>query len=187
MRTHCGTRATEETHTLCTANAQERKAGSAGSTARRASPALPDVRRACVACAWAPFSARSPSRARSHRDPQQRHAKQHAKPDSAAASQHERLARDRRQAQRRPPSLGADFEGLGAPRKPRGRDRRAPPETTATVGQIVGLMCPPLFGCRTNSELCRARGWDKTCPRVYSVHCPSAPGSSGSGAWAWRC
>jgi hypothetical protein len=32
------------------------------------------------------------------------------------------------------------------------------------LGKIVGLMCPPLFGCRTNSELCRVRGWDKNLP-----------------------
>jgi hypothetical protein len=25
-------------------------------------------------------------------------------------------------------------------------------------------MCPPLFGCRTNTELCRVRGWDKNLP-----------------------
>ena len=25
-------------------------------------------------------------------------------------------------------------------------------------------MCPPLFGCRTNAELCRVRGWDKNLP-----------------------
>jgi hypothetical protein len=25
-------------------------------------------------------------------------------------------------------------------------------------------MSPPLFGCRTNSELCRVRGWDKNLP-----------------------
>jgi hypothetical protein len=25
-------------------------------------------------------------------------------------------------------------------------------------------MLPPLFGCRTNSELCRVRGWDKHLP-----------------------
>jgi hypothetical protein len=29
------------------------------------------------------------------------------------------------------------------------------------LGKIVGMMCPPLFGCRTNAELCRVRGWDK--------------------------
>ena len=32
------------------------------------------------------------------------------------------------------------------------------------LGKIVGVMCPPLFGCRTNSELCRVRGWDKNLP-----------------------
>jgi hypothetical protein len=26
------------------------------------------------------------------------------------------------------------------------------------------MMCPPLFGCRTNAELCRVRGWDKNLP-----------------------
>jgi hypothetical protein len=26
------------------------------------------------------------------------------------------------------------------------------------------VMCPPLFGCRTNTELCRVRGWDKNLP-----------------------
>ena len=32
------------------------------------------------------------------------------------------------------------------------------------LGKIVGVMFPPLFGCRTNSELCRVRGWDKNLP-----------------------
>ena len=32
------------------------------------------------------------------------------------------------------------------------------------VGKIMGMMCPPLFGCRTNYELCRVRGWDKNLP-----------------------
>src|SRR6266446_4350184 len=27
----------------------------------------------------------------------------------------------------------------------------------------------------------------KTCPPACSGHCPSAPGSSGCGAWAWTC
>jgi hypothetical protein len=29
------------------------------------------------------------------------------------------------------------------------------------LGKIVGVMSPPLFGCRTPSDLCRVRGWDK--------------------------
>jgi Transposase DDE domain len=32
------------------------------------------------------------------------------------------------------------------------------------LGKIVGVMFPPLFGCRTSSELCRVRGWDKQWP-----------------------
>jgi hypothetical protein len=32
------------------------------------------------------------------------------------------------------------------------------------LGKIVGVMCPPLFECRTNTELCRVRGWDKNLP-----------------------
>jgi hypothetical protein len=36
------------------------------------------------------------------------------------------------------------------------------------LGKIVGVMCPPLFGCRTNTELCRVRGWDKNLVRRVS-------------------
>jgi len=36
------------------------------------------------------------------------------------------------------------------------------------LGKIVGVMFPPLFGCRTNSELCRVRGWDKNLVRRES-------------------
>jgi hypothetical protein len=32
------------------------------------------------------------------------------------------------------------------------------------LGKIVGVMLPPLFGCRTTTELCRVRGWDKNLP-----------------------
>jgi hypothetical protein len=32
------------------------------------------------------------------------------------------------------------------------------------LGKIFGVMFPPLFGCRTNSELYRERGWDKNLP-----------------------
>jgi hypothetical protein len=32
------------------------------------------------------------------------------------------------------------------------------------LGKIVGVMCPPLFGCRITSELCRVRGRDKNLP-----------------------
>jgi hypothetical protein len=32
------------------------------------------------------------------------------------------------------------------------------------LSKICGVMFPPLFGCRTNTELCRVRGWDKNLP-----------------------
>ena len=32
------------------------------------------------------------------------------------------------------------------------------------MGKIIGVMCPPFFGCRTNAELCRVRGGDKNLP-----------------------
>jgi hypothetical protein len=32
------------------------------------------------------------------------------------------------------------------------------------LGKMVGVMFPPLFGCRTSTELCRVRGWDKNWP-----------------------
>ena len=32
------------------------------------------------------------------------------------------------------------------------------------MSKIVGVMFPPLFGCRTNTELCGVRGWDKNLP-----------------------
>jgi hypothetical protein len=32
------------------------------------------------------------------------------------------------------------------------------------LGKIVGLMFPPVFGCRTHHELTRVRAWDKNRP-----------------------
>ncbi len=32
------------------------------------------------------------------------------------------------------------------------------------LGKIVGIMGLPLFGCRTNTALCRVRGWGKNLP-----------------------
>src|SRR5512145_689360 len=77
---------------------------------------------------------------------------------------HERLARDRRQAQHAAEALQQALDALGLPEdlvtEIEGRLR----SQQKLLGKIVGLMCPPLFGCRTNSELCRVRGWDKNLP-----------------------
>jgi hypothetical protein len=76
----------------------------------------------------------------------------------------ERLARDRRQAQHAATVLAQALQDLGLPdnlvaeREGRLRSQKK------LLGKILGVMCPPLFGCRTNAELCRVRGWDKNLP-----------------------
>ena len=87
------------------------------------------------------------------------------KPDSVAAIQaQERLARDHRQAQHATKALQQALDDLGLPQdlvtEIEGRLR----SQQQLLGKIVGMMCPPLFGCRTNAELCRVRGWDKNLP-----------------------
>ena len=87
------------------------------------------------------------------------------KPDSAAAcTAQERLARDRRQAQHAAEALQQALDDLGLPEdlvaEIEGRLR----SQQKLLGKIVGVMFPPLFGCRTNTELCRVRGWDKNLP-----------------------
>jgi hypothetical protein len=80
----------------------------------------------------------------------------------------ERLARDRRQAQQAAEALQQALDDLGLPEdlvsELEGRLR----SQHKLLGKIVGVMCPPLFGCRTNSELCRVRGWDKNLVRRES-------------------
>src|SRR5262245_15908396 len=97
--------------------------------------------------------------------PHKRGAKQHAKarrPRYRTAQ--ERLARDRRQAQQAAEALQQALDDLGLPEdlvaEIEGRLR----SQQQLLGKIVGVMCPPLFGCRTNFKLCRVRGWDKNLP-----------------------
>src|SRR5215217_2507479 len=92
---------------------------------------------------------------------QKRHAKARRRRYRQA---HERLARDRRQAQHAAEALQQALDALGLPAdlvpEIEGRLR----SQHKLLGKIVGVMCPPLFGCRTNAELCRVRGWDKNLP-----------------------
>jgi hypothetical protein len=80
----------------------------------------------------------------------------------------ERLERDRRQAQHAAEALQQALDDLGLPEdlvtEIEGRLR----SQHKLLGKIVGMMCPPLFGCRTNAELCRVRGWDKNLVRRES-------------------
>ena len=80
----------------------------------------------------------------------------------------ERMARDRRQAQHAAEALQQALDDLGLPEdlvaEIEGRLR----SQQKLLGKIVGVVFPPLFGCRTNSELCRVRGWDKNLVRRES-------------------
>jgi hypothetical protein len=97
--------------------------------------------------------------------PHKRDATQHAKVRRRRYRKaQERLARDRRQAQHAAEALQQALDDLGLPEdlvtEIEGRLR----SQKKLLGNIVGVMCPPLFGCRTNAELCRVRGWDKNLP-----------------------
>ena len=80
----------------------------------------------------------------------------------------ERLARDRRQAQQATEVLEQALDDLGLPAdlvaEIEGRLR----SQQKLLGKIVGMMFPALLGCRTNTELCRVRGWDKNLVRRES-------------------
>src|SRR5262252_9247961 len=97
--------------------------------------------------------------------PTQRDAKKQAKASKRRRLKaQERLARDRRQAQHAAKALQQALDDLGLPEdlvtEIAGRLR----SQHKLLGKIVGVMFPPLFGCRTSSELCRVRGWDKNLP-----------------------
>ena len=94
-----------------------------------------------------------------------RYAKKHAKArERRRRTARERLAQDRRRAQRAAEALQQALEDLGLPdtvvAEIEGRLR----SQQQLLGKIVGVMFPALFGCRTPSELCRVRGWDKNWP-----------------------
>ena len=76
----------------------------------------------------------------------------------------ERLARDRRQAQHAAKVLEQALQDLGLPANLVAEIEGRLRSQKKLLGKIVGMMCPPLFGCRTNAELCRVRGWDKNLP-----------------------
>src|SRR5262245_57161795 len=92
---------------------------------------------------------------------QKRHAKARRRRYRTAQ---ERLARDRHHAQQAVEALRQALDDLGLPAnlvvEIEGRLR----SQHKLLSKIVGVMFPPLFGCRTNTELCRVRGWDKNLP-----------------------
>jgi hypothetical protein len=76
----------------------------------------------------------------------------------------ERQERDRRQAQQAAEALEQALHDLGLPENVVAEIEGRLRSQQKLLGKIVGVMCPPLFGCRTNTELCRVRGWDKNLP-----------------------
>ena len=94
-----------------------------------------------------------------------RHVKKRAKAKQRRRlTAQERLARDRRQAQQAAQVLEQALKDLGLPAdlvaEIEGRLR----SQQKLLGKLFGVMFPSLFGCRTNTELCRVRGWDKNLP-----------------------
>jgi hypothetical protein len=92
---------------------------------------------------------------------QKRHAKARRRRYRTAQ---ERLARDRRQGQQAAEALEQALHDLALPEnlvtEIEGRLR----SQQKLLAKICGVMFPPLFGCRTNTEVCRVRGWDKNLP-----------------------
>jgi len=70
---------------------------------------------------------------------------------------HERLARDLRQAQQAAEALRQALDDLGLSEDLVTEIEGRLHSQHTLLGKIVGLMCPPLFGCRTNTELCVCR------------------------------
>ena len=100
-----------------------------------------------------------------HHVPSKRYAKKQAKArQRRRRTAQERLARDRRQAQHAAKVVEQALHDLGLPENLVAEIEGRLRSQQKLLGKIVGMMCPPLFGCRTNSELCRVRGWDKNLP-----------------------
>jgi hypothetical protein len=101
--------------------------------------------------------------------PKTRDVKKHAKArQRRRLKAYERMARDRRQAQHAAEALQQALDDLGLPEDLVAEIEGRLHSQHKLLGKIVGVMCPPLFGCRTNTELCRVRGWDKNLVRRES-------------------
>jgi hypothetical protein len=87
----------------------------------------------------------------------------------------ERLERERRQAQQAPEALHQALEELRLPETLVSEIEGPLQSQQKLWGNIVGVMFPALFGCRTPWELCRVRGWDQNWPsrllRVLPKRC----------------
>ena len=97
--------------------------------------------------------------------PTQRYAKKQAKTrQRRRLHARERLERDRRQAQHAATVLEQALHALGLPENVVAEIEGRLRSQQKLLAKICGVMFPSLFGCRTNTELCRVRGWDKNLP-----------------------
>ncbi len=97
--------------------------------------------------------------------PMQRYAKKQAKArQRRRLTARERLERDRRQAQQAAEALEQALHDLGLPKNLVAEIEGRLRSQQKLLGKICGVMFPSPFGCRTNTELCRVRGWDKNLP-----------------------
>src|SRR4029453_15006983 len=97
--------------------------------------------------------------------PSKRDAKKHAKASKRRyLKAQERLERDRRQAKQAAKALEHTLNDFGLPENLVANNKGRLRNQQKLLRKIVGGMFPPLFGCRTNTELCRVRGWDKNLP-----------------------
>jgi hypothetical protein len=97
--------------------------------------------------------------------PAKRDAKKHAKArQRRRRNAQERLEQDRRHAQRAAEALHHALEDVGLPDTLGSASAGRVRSQQKLLGQIVGVMCPALFGCHTPAELGRVRGWDKPWP-----------------------
>src|SRR5262249_20479139 len=174
---------------MYTADGYQKKAGSPGSARRSRDAALTATREDVSHVRGHPSPGIDPHEVQEHTmSPHTRDAKHHTKAKRRRyRTAQERLARDRRQAQHAAAALQQTLDDLGLPddlvTEIEGRLR----SQHKLLGKIVGVMCPPLFGCRTNTELCRVRGWDKNPPARLLGALPKRSWiTSDSNAWAWR-
>jgi hypothetical protein len=97
--------------------------------------------------------------------PSKRCAKKHAKARKRRyLKAQERLERDCRQAQHAAKVLEQALDDLGLSTDLVAEIEGRLQSQQKLLAKICGVMFPPLFGCRTTSELCRVRGWDKNLP-----------------------
>jgi hypothetical protein len=97
--------------------------------------------------------------------PMQRYAKKQAKAiQRRRLNTQQRLRQQRAQAQRYIEAIHQALEDLGFPDTLVAEIEGRLQAQQKLLGKIVGLMFPPLFGCRAGHEFTRVRGWNKNIP-----------------------